>query len=102
MKKSIIVTAVLVVTSLGVSTAEAGLLGDLWELEKRKNAWLVRTFLGGGRSHRPSHCYHCYPQYDPSSYGYYNSQVRYGGHQVRYDVTPTCAEPVVRDVTNSR
>lgn len=80
MKKSMILAAVLVLSGLGISTAEAGLLRNLWELEKRKNAWLAETFFGrkqqccDGYYYYYYYCYPCdthygcYPQYDGSSH----------------------------------
>ena len=38
----------LVIGLMSVQPAEAGVTERLWQLEKRKNAWLKRTFLPGG------------------------------------------------------
>ena len=45
MKRGLIFAFALLVLSLSVKSADAGITESLWRLEKRKNAWLKRTFI---------------------------------------------------------
>jgi hypothetical protein len=75
MRKWTIVAVTLLVFGLSVQPAEAGFFGKVWELEKKKNAWIMRTFFGVGRKpaaqrqyqyYTPQPQYQQYQQYQPA------------------------------------
>jgi hypothetical protein len=69
MRKWTVVAVALLVFGLSVQPAEAGFFGKVWELEKKKNAWIMRTFFGVGKKpaprqqHQPHYNYYTPQQY---------------------------------------
>ena len=68
MRKRILVVMVLSLTTASVSTVEAGFFGRLWELEKKKNAWIMRNVFGVGRQKKQPVYYHTPPAQEPMQY----------------------------------
>lgn len=66
-KRTLVVTTVLLAT-FSVPTVEAGFFGRLWELEKKKNAWIMRNVFGVGRKKQPAIYYHTPTAQPPMQY----------------------------------
>ncbi|WP_166829547.1 hypothetical protein [Thalassoroseus pseudoceratinae] len=67
MRKRTLVVMALFLATASVSTAEAGFFGRLWELEKKKNAWIMRNVFRVGRK-KPVVHYHTPPAQQPMQY----------------------------------